>query len=119
MPVHLLLRALTSVAATAARDSSEYSGVEVGTHIVVVSAEAIHQTTSPNLHFTLTLARPPPPVQERDLASGGFYAGDWVVGTGPHGAGRMRLKSGSVYEGQWYGGKINGRGEFRHINGDR
>ena len=35
----------------------------------------------------------------RTFNSGSVYAGTWMIGTGPHGLGRITLKSGAFYEG--------------------
>jgi len=89
MVLHLLLRA----AVYAGRDAA--------------AAEA----STPNYGQIVSLSK--------RLGNGSLYEGQWKVGAGPHGVGRLTLKSGAVYEGQWVAGHINGRGTFTYKNGSR
>ena len=44
----------------------------------------------------------------------GLYTGTLGTDGVPHGFGRMRFRDGSVYEGQWSNGKMNGEGECKY-----
>ena len=72
MVLHLLLRAAAHAAADAASESRR-----------APNYGAIVQTS-------------------RRLRGGSLFEGAWKVGTGPHGNGRMTLKSGAIYEGMWH-----------------
>ena len=57
------------------------------------------------------------PVQ--DMENGAKYEGQWDVNTNkPHGQGSQEWPDGSVYEGCWDQGKVNGRGRLIHADGD-
>ena len=54
--------------------------------------------------------------QENDLAQP-FYEGDWVEGK-KQGNGVEQLRSGSLYEGMFKDGKINGPVTYKYYNGN-
>ena len=74
MVLHLLLRAVVHATEHAAAEGAA-AGVRAANY-----GQVVHAT--------------------RQLKAGSVYVGDWMIGIGPHGMGRITLKSGGVYEGR-------------------
>ncbi|KAK1294045.1 Phosphatidylinositol 4-phosphate 5-kinase 6 [Acorus calamus] len=55
--------------------------------------------------------------EERLLANGDFYTGQWSAADVPHGVGKYLWTDGCMYEGEWSHGRTTGKGKFSWPSG--
>ncbi|KAK1278502.1 Phosphatidylinositol 4-phosphate 5-kinase 6 [Acorus gramineus] len=55
--------------------------------------------------------------EERLLANGDFYTGQWSAADVPNGVGKYLWTDGCMYEGEWFHGRTTGKGKFSWPSG--